>query len=560
MEMGVHCVRYEVSDVSYPQADIDRIKRRVQQRLNPFNPQINMKRLELLLKEKSDFCEVKWNIRVYPSGKVDNIQLDMSMNYGIPVYDEYVTRHLLTCFDHMTFPSLSQSGSYPISFSFIKTRRGGNAPQRLEEKTGHTAQKDTTTKSRRLRGQEAERSEALISAVRALRSGKNICEYHGSFRRKEPLIYAAVRSGNLDRVKESLEKGETLDWEQRCRWGHQNLVDAASRTSLSVLEYLFRNNLTGEMKGVDHEPLRVLVADNGWPETLRWLLKNGLDVNTRDRDGNTLLLRAVQVGYVENVKILLNHGADPLVRNDRGENAMMNIRRCPPQDSTALVSLLTKAGCTGWSGKGLPPACSAFADGREQRDNTGRMYKMFPFINKGLRFFIVHDSIHHPRIQKIPQRSEPVTGDLYMVRSDQSCTRITNTKELSSLGLRVKSEQEAVNIVLAYMNTFLISGHSGIDLRFEKPNFRPFPKAGCFVYSTIANQLNISGKIEVSAFHGGYEVALWVIFDVDFRNIRIPVPEVGKAKYRIYEDGDCSYSLTRIATPDLWIERRCFER
>jgi len=100
----------------------------------------------------------------------------------------------------------------------------------------------------------------------------------------EKKLFEAVKQGNIDKIKELLDKGVNV-----------NVATSVGWTPLHVAVYCGCTNI------------------------VKLLLNHGADVNVRDNDGWTPLLFTAYYGREDIVKLLLNHGADLDIKNKEGK-------------------------------------------------------------------------------------------------------------------------------------------------------------------------------------------------------------------------------------------------
>lgn len=102
----------------------------------------------------------------------------------------------------------------------------------------------------------------------------------------EESIYDLCRSGNLEKLKQSLD-----------------------------LRVLNEKNEKG------YSPL-MLAAYNEHLELTKFLLEMGADPNSQDLGGNSILMGVAFKGNVEIAKVLLDNGADLLIKNQKHQTAL----------------------------------------------------------------------------------------------------------------------------------------------------------------------------------------------------------------------------------------------
>ncbi len=165
---------------------------------------------------------------------------------------------------------------------------------------------------------------------------------------------AAVRAGNLAKVKELIERGGA-NVNSRNRIGDSLLAMAIKSRKQDIANYLLDKGADAGLantskgtplmaasfngdaalvdrllaRGVDvhaadeqKKTAMVYAAAQGHVDVVARLLKAGVDVNARYANDLTALMWAAGQGQAKSVKYLLESGADPALKDNRGKTAI----------------------------------------------------------------------------------------------------------------------------------------------------------------------------------------------------------------------------------------------
>lgn len=124
--------------------------------------------------------------------------------------------------------------------------------------------------------------------------------------RSHSLLHIAIARGELDKVKEELEKGGNInslagDGLSTLQWSLGNKTD--------ILKFLLNNGADPNIESVEGATAMMNAVQSNKMEHLKVLIENKADVNKQDNRGFTALHRAAEMGHIEIVKELLQNGA-----------------------------------------------------------------------------------------------------------------------------------------------------------------------------------------------------------------------------------------------------------
>ena len=135
------------------------------------------------------------------------------------------------------------------------------------------------------------------------------------------LSLAAVRSGNLVRLKELIEQhGANIETPNTSKV--TPLMTAAYLGNLAMVNRLLEKN--ANIHAVDQLKKTAIVyaAGSGHTEVVARLLEAGIDINARYPNELTALMWAAGAGHDKTVALLLERGADPALQDNRGKTAL----------------------------------------------------------------------------------------------------------------------------------------------------------------------------------------------------------------------------------------------
>lgn len=146
-----------------------------------------------------------------------------------------------------------------------------------------------------------------------------------------PLEFA-VMSGNVSIVRQLLEKGVSIQYNDLTRAINQNRYDALRL----LVEY--GDDVT--LRGTRGQTLLIeaVWARNSNEPIWNLLLENGIDIDAMSDFGMTALITAVERGRPKLVRFLLEHGADPTIIDKAGKRAVDYI--VSPVHESELKALL----------------------------------------------------------------------------------------------------------------------------------------------------------------------------------------------------------------------------
>jgi len=136
-------------------------------------------------------------------------------------------------------------------------------------------------------------------------------------------IHEAVAVGNVDRVKQFVEKDSSIA-RSFSPDGFPVVALAAVFGYLEIARYLATQGAdinAPATNGSGYNALTGAVA-NGHTEIVKWLLESGADPNYRYGPGYSPLLTAAANGHLEIVKLVLAHGADLRAVTNDGRSAL----------------------------------------------------------------------------------------------------------------------------------------------------------------------------------------------------------------------------------------------
>lgn len=134
-------------------------------------------------------------------------------------------------------------------------------------------------------------------------------------------LQAAARDGNLERVRQLVQEGASLDAVDARGW--TALSRAANRGHTEVVRFLAVIGAAVNAVASDGWTPVMRAARGGHFDVVRLLVEHGAAVDAVDsKDGRTPLMRAAVGGHLDIVRFLINQGADPNIESAAGDTAM----------------------------------------------------------------------------------------------------------------------------------------------------------------------------------------------------------------------------------------------
>ena len=105
-----------------------------------------------------------------------------------------------------------------------------------------------------------------------------------------PFIHGAVRTNNLERVKEYVAEGHINDRDENFK--HTPLIAATYYGHKPIVEYLCENGADLDAQAADGKTALIYAAYYNFADIAEILLDHGASVNIKDKDGHTALYYA----------------------------------------------------------------------------------------------------------------------------------------------------------------------------------------------------------------------------------------------------------------------------
>jgi ankyrin repeat protein len=147
-------------------------------------------------------------------------------------------------------------------------------------------------------------------------------------KRTSPL-FKAVESGDIDKIKKLLAKGEDINSRNKYNW--TPLIYAIRRRQTEAALFLIEQGADVKLQarwGPRSEPevesAIIWAAMQGDLLVLRRLIDAGADVDTRDEDGMTPGMFAANRGYIDLLQALIDAGGNMNLQNKLGWTALMS--------------------------------------------------------------------------------------------------------------------------------------------------------------------------------------------------------------------------------------------
>ena len=160
----------------------------------------------------------------------------------------------------------------------------------------------------------------------------------------ETPLHIAVKSGNVQAVKDLITSGEKID--SRNREGETPLHYAAAENDVLIAEILLKNSATIDAHTIfNRTPLHV-AAKFGSVEVLKLLIEKGAKVDEVGKDGSGVLHIAVREKQFEIMKIIIENGANVYATNYLGQNTLDFALEHQHEHTLEIVKILLSKGLT----------------------------------------------------------------------------------------------------------------------------------------------------------------------------------------------------------------------
>jgi cytohesin len=154
-----------------------------------------------------------------------------------------------------------------------------------------------------------------------------------------PDLHKAAFEGNLDKVRQLLERGTEVDTRDDLGWTAS--FWALSAGHKDVFQYLLSKGADVTARTNGGRTLLHQASKAGFTDIFNQLIAKGADVNLKDKDGETPLQHAASEGHKEVVKLLVAKGADINVAAKNGRHPLGDAALAGHED---VVKLLIASG------------------------------------------------------------------------------------------------------------------------------------------------------------------------------------------------------------------------
>lgn len=150
----------------------------------------------------------------------------------------------------------------------------------------------------------------------------------------------AVRTDNINDLKNFIEQGANINFQDSRMEGVTALHEASRKGNVEILIYLLQNG--ADINSKNHKgftPLHV-AAFSGEILVINALIKNGANVNVKAKDNITPLHVAAVKGNIETVKLLIDNGAE--LRANSSKDGLTPEDFARREGYQSIVDLLSK--------------------------------------------------------------------------------------------------------------------------------------------------------------------------------------------------------------------------
>jgi len=132
-------------------------------------------------------------------------------------------------------------------------------------------------------------------------------------RESDKLLCTGCRTGDIDKVRQSLEEGANPSVQFRLALGEVTPIFlCASKGYNEIAELLIKSNIEiiNDRMGFDGTTCLHHAASNNQSEMCQLLIRYGCNVNQRDKLGRTALMDAAEIGSVKVIEVLVKNNCD----------------------------------------------------------------------------------------------------------------------------------------------------------------------------------------------------------------------------------------------------------
>lgn len=162
-------------------------------------------------------------------------------------------------------------------------------------------------------------------------------------------IFIAVYDGDIDKVKDLLDKGVSPNQTNEC---DPILTFASASGEVEIVKLLLDRGADINIRDLEGVTPLIFAAAMGSLECVKILIQRGADINAQDEKGYTALIVAAEGTAIEDtqkgkavsfqiVKILLDNGADFKIKTEKGITALRVAKEFGNHD---VVNLLIQCG------------------------------------------------------------------------------------------------------------------------------------------------------------------------------------------------------------------------
>lgn len=142
----------------------------------------------------------------------------------------------------------------------------------------------------------------LLFRKSTIRSGDIAC-------RLEIEMMFAVRTNNMTKLMNLIEKGADINWQDSRVDGVTALHEASQKGNIEIVKYLLQEGSNVHLQNYNGFTALHVAAYTGENEIVRTLIAAGADVNAQAKDNVTPLHAAASMGHIDTVQLLVSSGA-----------------------------------------------------------------------------------------------------------------------------------------------------------------------------------------------------------------------------------------------------------
>ena len=381
-----------------------------------------------------------------------------------------------------------------------------------------------------------------------------------------PELAEATRRDCAECVRLLLEAGARSVLMERYAYASPTWFEIIGRAGPQVLDAYAAHGL--DLKTIDQKRYTFLhnAAALGQAASVKWLVQHGAQVDALDEHHTTPLMLAAANGQLELVQALLDAKASVSLRDKWGKTAKSLAAREVKNAKlrhAEVIRLLEAYGASEYVGTKLPPSeFDGELAGKSQVDVTGSFYKQLPFLGPNLRFFVTVNRAEDEALSVHPNPGV-VTASVFAVLPDHQVIKLATVNDFTKLHLRLRSKEEALQLVRVFSDPWLAIGTDLWAVNFEGMDLMELPdNTSCIsVSQEPLRKAEVGNPPVVASENRGGSAFVVTRYMVPRPRFGVFVSQslasLARATERVAFDGRYSMTTEMVSTPGLELVQRC---